>query len=308
MRRRQQGQSTVLTAVLLAFLLGMTALVLDVGSWFRADRALQATADAAALAGAQGISEGSIGRATDLAVEYAEKNDESITVEDIRFSDSFELNDTITVEIERSAPGFFSRLFGLGSVKVSARATARSARPSAARWVAPVVVNEKHPLLACDPQPCFNEATELELIDLHRPGSGDAAAAFGLINLDRDDQGSVGDSTLSEWMHQGFDGYMPIGMYTSVPSAKFNSSQFQEALDIRRDDDVLFPIYRSVRYGGSNAEYDIIGWVGFHINGFNVHGSNGKVFGYFTRVIWEGIQAESGDDDDFGVRTVELVE
>ena len=51
--RSDKGQATVLTLVFLVVLLGMAALVLDVGSWYRADRAVQSTADAAALAGAQ---------------------------------------------------------------------------------------------------------------------------------------------------------------------------------------------------------------------------------------------------------------
>ena len=53
--RRDDGQVAVLSVVFLTVLLGMSALVLDVGTWFRADRAAQATADAAALAAAQAL-------------------------------------------------------------------------------------------------------------------------------------------------------------------------------------------------------------------------------------------------------------
>ena len=53
--RNDSGQATVLTPVFLVVLLGMAALVLDIGSWYRADRATQSTADAAALAGAQAL-------------------------------------------------------------------------------------------------------------------------------------------------------------------------------------------------------------------------------------------------------------
>ena len=48
---KSDGQAVVLMAVVLAVLLGAAGLVLDVGSWYRADRATQATADASALAG-----------------------------------------------------------------------------------------------------------------------------------------------------------------------------------------------------------------------------------------------------------------
>jgi uncharacterized membrane protein len=51
--RSQVGQAFVLMTLSLAVVMGMAALVLDVGSWFRTDRRLQQTADAAALAGAE---------------------------------------------------------------------------------------------------------------------------------------------------------------------------------------------------------------------------------------------------------------
>ena len=72
-RSDNRGQTTVLTLVFMTVLLGMAALVLDVGSWYRADRALQQTADSAALAGAQALPD-STGDATNLAIEYAGKN------------------------------------------------------------------------------------------------------------------------------------------------------------------------------------------------------------------------------------------
>ena len=37
--RNDNGQATVLTVVFLTVLLGMAALVLDIGTWYRADRA-----------------------------------------------------------------------------------------------------------------------------------------------------------------------------------------------------------------------------------------------------------------------------
>ena len=38
LKRDQRGQAFVVTALMLTSLLGLTALVLDVGSWFRAHR------------------------------------------------------------------------------------------------------------------------------------------------------------------------------------------------------------------------------------------------------------------------------
>jgi uncharacterized membrane protein len=52
-RKNERGQVFGITALSLVLLLGLTAFVLDVGSWYRTQRRLQGTADAAALAGAQ---------------------------------------------------------------------------------------------------------------------------------------------------------------------------------------------------------------------------------------------------------------
>src|SRR5436305_380895 len=62
----------VFTTLALVGVLGMTALVLDVGSWFRAQRDAQATADAAALAGAQFLPNGA--SAASSALSQAGKN------------------------------------------------------------------------------------------------------------------------------------------------------------------------------------------------------------------------------------------
>ena len=55
--RSERGQATVLTVIFLVALLGVVALVLDVGSWFREQRDTQSAADAAALAAAQALPE-----------------------------------------------------------------------------------------------------------------------------------------------------------------------------------------------------------------------------------------------------------
>ena len=59
---------------------------------------------------------------------------------------------------------------------------------------------------------------------------------------------------------------------------------------------------------GSNAVYDIVGWVGFNVTKYQASGSTGKVWGSFTQVIWDGIQSQTGNNLNFGTRTIELVE
>lgn len=310
--RDSRGQAAVLTVLFLTVLLGMAALAIDVGSWYQAKRKLQATADAAALAGAQKLP-GSTDDARALAIEYATtKNGGALDDSGVAFSDGVTPHDTINVSLTAPAPGFFSKIFGIDSVTVGARASARTANLSAALQVAPIVVNVKHPNL--DPDNCDGVCggdAEIDLANLHDPQSRDAAGSFGLINLDRDDSGSVGSQTLADWITWGFDKFMYVNEdYAAVPSAKFNSSWVRDALDrsISEGDVLLFPIYDSLTGPGDNAQYHIVAWVGYRVSSYSNTGSDAVLHGEFTERLSHGIQVSSGSSvPDYGVRAVQLV-
>lgn len=296
--RSQRGQSMVFTLIFLVVLIGMATLVLDVGSWYRTHRQAQATADAAALAGAQELPE-STGAATTAALDYGTRNGGGVVGADVRFSTGYVANDTIEITARRPAQGVFAQLFGLDSMSARAVAKARAGVLGSARYAAPIGVDERHEYLQCEPLPCFGEPTTLEL-DKVGPG------AFRIINIDGS-QGGQHSSVLGEWIHHGLDAYMPLAWYWSDPGSSFNSSHVRDALDARMGEELLFPIYRRVRGGGSNLEYEIVGFVGWHLTDWSITGK-GKLEGWFTRVIWEGIYSETETDDDFGARAISLVE
>ena len=295
--RNERGQATVLTVIFVIALLGAMGLVLDVGAWFREQRAAQSAADAAALAGAQALPE-STGTSSAYASDYLARNGGGAG--EFTFSRGRVDNDTVTVKVTRPAESVFAKLFGIESVEVHASASARAGSIDRARFAAPIAVDRAHPLLNCVPIPCFNEETTL---DLQKTGPG----AFRLLNLDRSHGGSGGQVTAG-WILTGFDGYMSLGWYGSDPGAAFNDQKVMEALDIRVGDELLFPVYDRVQEQGANFEYRVVGWVGFVVTGFKAQGNKGTIDGHFVRVIWEGIQSESGGEEDFGVRAVELVE
>ena len=157
--RREDGQVTVLTAVFIVVLLGMAGFVLDVGSWFRQQRAVQATVDSAALAGAQALP-GNPVNATALANNFAGKNG-GVAGLNVTISTKWKPNDMISVTQTQSGDGLFSKLFGVNTVSIGAKASAITEIPCAARWVAPIVVNIKHPDLSGPGCPCFNVPTTL---------------------------------------------------------------------------------------------------------------------------------------------------
>ena len=161
---------------------------------------------------------------------------------------------------EASATGFFAKVLGINTVSVHAKATAVAAIPAQTLGIAPITVNILHPQLSGPGCPCFNVPTTLPL------GKTGAPGAFALLNLDNDDtNGTVGASTLASWISKGYDSYLPLGVYFSDPGAKWNNSIIQNALIGRYGTDLLFPVYDTLVGSGSNAEYHVIAWVGFHL-------------------------------------------
>ena len=300
--RRENGQATALTVVFLVALLGMAALVLDLGAWYRADRDTQSTVDAAALAGAQALPD-STDNASSLASTYASKNGGGL--DSVSFASSFAPNDTITVKVKRTVLGFFTRLFGFASADVGSKATARVATMTQAKYVAPIAVNQLHPMLHNAGCPCYGpaNATTLPL------GKTGAPGAFDLLNLDQS-RGGTSPQILADWMLHGYDAYLPLGNYYSDPGAKFNSSAMQAALQARIGSVLLFPVYDTLTGNGANAQYHVIGWAGFYLTGFQARGSSGSITGYFTETLWTGLQPTSGQPPtpDFGARSIQLIE
>ena len=307
--RNERGQVMVLTALFMVVMVAMTAFVVDVGSWFRAQRATQSTVDAAALAGAQALPSDPT-TASSLAITYGDKNGGGVAGANITFDSKYAANDTIRISTKKDAPGFFSSVFGLGSVSVGAHATAVSGVPTSAEYVAPIVVNIKHPNLSgpgC-PAACFGP-THLTTLPLGKTG---APGAFDLLNLNQNQtNGTVGTTTLADWIQNGYQKYLPLGGYFSDPGAKFNGNPFQAALNARIGTDLLFPVYDTLTGQGSNAVYHVIAWVGFHmLPGTTIQGNSGTLVGYFTKVIWQGILPASGPDNvpDLGAHSVALVD
>ncbi len=310
-RKNERGQAIVLMTLSLVVIMGMAALVLDVGNWFHTKRRLQGTADAAALAGAQRLPDDPSGAQT-MAMSYANQNGGDVAGANIIVTSTVLPNDTISVRARKTDPGIFSGILGIASADIDARAKARVGPPQQAEYVAPMVVYCDHPLIHNCPgnsTPDFGVATTMNYDPMGAPG------AFGMLNLDNGN-GTPGTSAETDWILHGFDKYLKLGDYRSDPGAKFSSSNIQSALDARIGTVLLFPVFRTLSGQGQNAKYEIIGWIGFHLTSYDVHGNNATLHGYFTKFIAHGILATTGGggggggtpSSSFGVTSIQLIE
>jgi Flp pilus assembly protein TadG len=302
LRRCERGQAIVVMVLFLGFLLGCVTLVLDVGSWFRSQRQLQSTADAAALAGAQALPN-SPGQASSLAQQYATMNASDLSSAEYAIESDLLPNDRITVHVTRNAPGFFAKIFGIDSVRVGATAVAQAKMMAQAKHVAPITVRNTHPMLGGPGCPCFGPANQTTI-----PLRTGAPGGFALVDLSGNGNGTTSNEAIADWIAKGYPDYLPVGMYLSDPGAKFNNSEIQNALNSRIGSVLLFPVYDTYGGGGANAGYHVIGWAAFHIESISLNGT-GSLTGYFTEVTWAGIGGSSstGGGSNFGAHTVQLV-
>jgi Putative Flp pilus-assembly TadE/G-like len=304
-KSNERGQVFVLTAMAMIALVGMAALVLDVGSWFRASRRLQAAADAAALAGAQALPANPAG-ATQMAVSYGGNNGGGVAASDVTILSTNSANDTIAVDAKEQDPSFFATVFGINLVDIKEHAEAIVGIPSQALYVAPMVVHCNHPLIQnCNGgnTPIFNQPTSLDYSKFGAPG------AFGMLDLSNSG-GNVGSSTLGTWISNGYSQYLPLGNYDSDPGAKFSAQNVSGSLNGRIGTVLLFPVFDTLTMQGSNAQYHVIGWIGFHLNSVtNLSGNTATLGGYFTTYIAQGIMPPNGNGStNFGVKSIQLIQ
>ncbi|HEY3921743.1 MAG TPA: pilus assembly protein TadG-related protein [Gaiellaceae bacterium] len=331
--RNESGQALVLTSLFLILIMGATGLTVDVGAWYHERRQAQTTADAAALSGAQQLNTGTA-QAQTSAQSYADQNGGGVNPNGITFQSDFAPNDTVSVAVTRTAPGFFSRIFGIDSVQVHATATARSAVPTDVLDAAPIVVKSDHPMLTgagcgnptSPPDPCFGSSNQT-VIPLGKNGEPGSFAVLDLMaytqaangGCPNSSNGNDGSSTVASWITTGFNQFLNLGCYDSDPGAKFNSNNIEDALSGRLGSTLLFPVYDTEAGQGSNATYHVIGWAAYYVTGWAANngsdslpgytcGPGSGVCGYFTQVNWEGIQNSTAPTDpDFGVHTIALV-
>jgi Flp pilus assembly protein TadG len=140
--RDESGAVMVLAAIMMLMLLGFAGLVIDVGYVYFAQRALQASTDAAALAGAQIIGTG--GNVTNTALAYGVQSGENnyqAGLTDVAMTSTLECftgtgipctalqtpstsANAIQVVQTATVPTFLANLFGIHSWQISAQAVA----------------------------------------------------------------------------------------------------------------------------------------------------------------------------------------
>ncbi|HUF33041.1 MAG TPA: Tad domain-containing protein [Acidimicrobiales bacterium] len=339
----ERGAAAVFMAFLLVALIGMAALVVDVGALYQERRELQNGTDAAALAIAEECALGLIpcvsGVTIDgIAAEYASANagdgisDAAIDLDD--FDPTGRVTVIGTTRDGASGQPFLSHLFapilGIDSSTVEARSTVIWGVPTSLRSI-PLIIGQceydmwKPPDLDSDGDATTiffqggdgggkNEETSVaeeggDTCPLSSSGQ-DLPGGFGWL----DDAAGCESTTV-----QGFDASVQTGATPKSCSAL----DLQEMVGTV----IAIPIFESFSGTGTNATYLVSGYSGFRLTGYRLDGGNNAfasdpppdacssptkncIVGSFTGVVVDtpGEVCGSGDGcQDFGATLIRLI-
>ena len=299
-----RGAVLVLVAVMMTALIGMAALVIDIGSLYVEKRQLQNGGDAAALAVAQDCAAGDCGNERTMAQTYANNNasDNSSTVDAINgvcgvgpslaaCTDPPPTLPTgslgwVRVRTSTATPDggdevdFFLAPVINGGSGGTVRASAVAAWGVAGQTiVAPLIFS------ACeyeelggsiDTDPATFPSSAPNYIFFHNPTSSPSAAVGRCVPrpAGQDIPGGFGwvagstscslDVTAGTWVPADTGNNVPRGC---TPSTWLNT-------------ELIISIYDQTRGTGSNSEYRVLGFVGFVVLGYRFGGSNRAPSGF----------------------------
>nr|WP_268238409.1 TadE/TadG family type IV pilus assembly protein [Pseudarthrobacter scleromae] len=327
----EDGAASVFVAILLVVLLGVTALVVDVGAAYAEKSQLQNGADAAALAIARDCAEGDCGafEATGSALASGNANDATSgsTV-------TFPGEATVRVVAVAREPGsatdgfslFFAQVFGINAANIGAAAEASWGPPSEANtlpWTAHQCVFK-------------NSLSASQLTEFNSTGTFSGDPSTELMLLRYDTNASAPDGCPADGYQPGGFGWLETtgdGCSADIdldattdgqPGNHFpNDPDCDTVLATIMDEPALIPLYSAVDGTGENAEYTLIGFGAFQVTGYKFSGGAGvnisptsactgncrALQGYFARFVSleEGI-ISTDDGPNFGGSLVALTE
>ncbi len=135
LRREEGGQSLIVVTLAMVVVMGVSAMAIDVATWYQKHHQAQVVADAAALAAANCLanpgahsglgpsctSGSDVSAAQQVAIDYAAHNGVTLSVSQVSIDTT---KGTVSVTANTTAPAFFANLLGIHSATQTAAATA----------------------------------------------------------------------------------------------------------------------------------------------------------------------------------------
>lgn len=247
--RDESGAVTVVVAIVMTVVLGMAALVIDIGAAEARRAQLQDAADAAAVGIAQRCFDSSftslascdggvVGAATATAGGYAldNLNDRSASVSSVVFT-----NDTVHVTLSSDQPSFFARIFDITSTTIRTEATAKWSQPA---YPLPLAY---HQCALPAPNSATRQFLRYDLLDLNLSSCGLVPGVLDLLGpgwVTQTDLISLDDGLSLLGSDCSFD--IDLVAYVSTTLTKVLPTQCSHLLPSLIGRQVLLPVYDRV--------------------------------------------------------------
>lgn len=307
---QEKGGVSVVVALCTVVLLGISALVVDVGIAY-ADRVkINNAVDAAALAGVQELPHDPIA-ARSLALAYGEKNglDPGNMVVEISFE-----NDWVEVTAGQTMQSYFSRVITSETSNIRVSARAQTGVVSAVRGAAPLAVEQNS--FVYGERYLLKQGADSGFYEYEGPYH---TGYFGPLAL-----GGTGASRYEENLKNGFDKSLKVGDVVMTESGNM-SNPTKRAIDYRISQDsdpfdpdnvsngsprvLIVPIFKDVNNEKDKIkEITIIGFAAFYVEEVLGQGEDNKIYGYFVEYRYDGQIDTDGSAGYYGVRTSKLVQ
>jgi hypothetical protein len=256
--QEQEGSSIILVGLAFIGLLAIAGLVIDGGSLYMSKSHLQKTANAAALSGAQELTndEATVREVVNQVLQAHEETNSLVQT-------TIEMENKVSVHLKKDVPLSFVKIFGYHTAPVEAIATAEIMTMSKATGAAPLGIDESISL---------NFYTEYKLkVDETEVDTGN----FGVLAL-----GGSGASTYEQNLKYGYQNSIQVGDILETQTGNIagkTKTGIQERLNAcpylagetnHRDCSriLLIPVYKPYTYATNQLqEVKITGFAYFYI-------------------------------------------
>ena len=295
--KQRHGSVVALFAAMLSVLVGLTALVVDLGLLYTTRVQLTNLADAAALAGVQELPDSSAS-AYSRAADYAQLNGKMGDVLDIQVLSGT----TVAVKATRTVPLMFARIFGLATSDVTGAAAAR--------------INPVTGLSGMMPFGLVRQTLVYGQVYTIKFGSGTASGSyhgnFGALAL-----GGNGASVFRDNIKFGADVSIKVGDWVTTETGNMVGPT-KQGISYRYNQDptatfatvakgssriMVVPVIQSLEVNGRN-EVLVVGFAALFLESSNVN--NGEVTGRFMQMVTPG-DPGSGDGGNYGLYASRLI-
>lgn len=300
-KKDENGNILILSAVLMVALLGMVALSVDVGNLYQNRREMVNAADASALAGAQEL------MATNTASEV-EAYMESFAISNYSCDSKLiksiaNINDqSVWIEVGTTVNNYFAPIFNIDTTEVTSEAKAVIRVVSQVEGLRPIHITDKKFKELVE-----NDVTNNNIVEFHK--FRDDPGNWGWVHFEKNE----GKTETWKFLQEGYPKPLPIG-YGKVGTSTYKEFTSNTGNDtnsfggyIKKNTIFYIPVSKYIENPSGNENLEIVGFAAIMITDFEPDGpKNTRISGHFLNNVLLDQPPSNIIGTEYDIRTINL--